>query len=116
MEKKLPKVFANKIDKTFNNNENVFYSTIKKHNEEDRNLGLDKQKNMIENIGTTKNIYQKIADIFNSERYVYKANVELKTSKGVINTKVIGQNKTHLITIDNDLIPITDIQDINFAK
>lgn len=110
MDKKLPKVFANNPNKEFNNNDKVFYSKEKKPDDGTRISDLTK------NGGTTKNIYQKINDIFNSERYVYKAEVEIKTSKGDIKTKVIGQNKTHLITIDNELIPITDIEDINFIN
>lgn len=110
MDKKLPKVFANKPNKEFNNNDRVFYSKEEKLDDNTRNSESTRD------VGTTKNIYQKINDIFNSERYVYKAEVEIKTSKGNIETKVIGQNKTHLITIDNELIPITDIEDIKFIN
>ena len=110
MDKKLPKVFANKQPKQFNNNEKVFYSKDIKSDGDDRNSKLDNVN--IE----TKNIYQKINDIFSSERYVYKAEVEIKTNNDIIKTKIIGQNKTHLITIDNQLIPITIIQDINFTN
>lgn len=104
MDKKLPKVFANKVDKKFNNNEQVFYSKE------------DNQKEDVETKQEGKNIYQKINEIFSSERYVYKADVEIKTKTGIIKAKVIGKNKTHLITLDNELIPITDIEDINYIK
>lgn len=110
MEKKLPNVFANKPNKNFNNNEKVFYSKDTKSNENNINSKTD-TRNL-----ETKNIYQKINDIFNSEKYVYKAEVEIITNNGNIKTKVIGQNKTHLITFDNELIPITNIQDINFIN
>ena len=29
-----------------------------------------------------------------------------------VNKRIVGRNSTHLITIDNELIPITDILDI----
>ena len=116
MEKKLPKVFANQINKEFNNNNKVFCSTNPKeqqNNKGDRsNRGFESTKI----INNGKNIYQKISDIFNSEKYVYKAQVEIKTSKGVKTTNVVGQNRTHLITIDNELIPITDIEDIYYVN
>ena len=99
MGKELPKVFANRLDKQFNNNEKVFYS-----------------KDNIRKKDENKNIYQKINEIFSSERYIYKADVEIKTKKEIIRTKIIGQNKTHLITLDNELIPITDIEDINYIN
>lgn len=110
MDKKLPKVFANNPNKNFNNNEKVFYS---KDNKSDK---IDASENTGVRNSKTKNIYQKINDIFNSEKYVYKADVEIQTNNGNIKTKVIGQNKTHLITFDNELIPITNIQDIKFIN
>lgn len=116
MEKKLPKVFANKPNKTFYNNENIFYSKEENIDRDNVNSESVKANDRAKSLNITKNIYQKINDVFNSERYVYKAEVEIKSSKGIINTKIIGQNKTHLITIDNELIPITDIEDINFVN
>ena len=114
MEKKLPKVFANKIDKVLDNNRNVFYSnkdenlesgSSEKHDEGMRSFGSDGQ-----------NINQKINSIFSSTRYVYKADVDIVTRNGKISKRVIGKNGTHLITIDNELIPITDIMDIDFSE
>lgn len=113
MDKKLPKVFANKPNKEFNNNDRVFYSKEEKSDDITRNSNIHE---LNQNSMNVKNIYQKINEIFNSERYVYKAEVEIKTNKRNIKTKVIGQNKTHLITIDNELIPITDIEDINYVN
>lgn len=109
VEKKLPKVFANQANKKFNNNNKISCSTdIRQSNGEKSNNNFESTKT----INSDKNIYQKISDIFNSEKYVYKATVEIKTSKGLKTTNIIGQNRTHLITIDNELIPITDIEDI----
>ena len=111
MEKKLPKVFANPQQKQFNNNEKVYYS-----NEDVRND--NRESNLSDQIGVrnieSKNIYQKLNDIFSSERYVYKADVDIITKNGKIRTKVIGQNRTHVITMDNQLISIGDIEDIKF--
>ena len=121
MEKKLPKVFANQPNKQFNNNDKVFSSAdtrqtdieqFNAHKGDKVNKSLETTKL----VNTEKNIYQKIGDIFNSEKYVYKAPVEIKTSKGLKTTNIIGQNRTHLITIDNELIPITDIEDIYYIN
>ena len=114
MDKKLPKVFANPQEKRFTNNENVYYS------KDNLNVVSDLKSKEAENDsfrGTeNKNIYQKLNDIFNSEKYVYKAEVDIKTRTGNIQTKIIGQNRTHVITMDNQLIPITDIEDIKFSE
>lgn len=113
MDKKLPGVFANKIEKELNNNEKVFCSF-------NNNVG-DRSINQEQKVGNTTykqglNINQKINNIFNSPRYVYKAEVNITTRDGLITRKIIGQNSTHLITIDNELIPISDIKDIDFTN
>ena len=113
MVKKLPGVFANKIDKELNNNEKVFCTF--NSGVGDRELNPEKK---VDNTTYKKslNINQKINNIFNSPRYVYKAEVNITTREGLITRKIIGQNSTHLITIDNELIPISDIKDIDFTN
>ena len=114
MEKKLPKVFANPQSKKFVNNEKVYYSKEKN----DLKFDLYKETkgdNTLLN-SSNKNIYQKLNDIFSSEKYVYKADVEITTKKEKIKTKIIGQNRTHIITMDDKLIPITDIENIDFIN
>ena len=99
--KDLPKVFHNKIDKNFNNNRCVFYSN--NTYEEDRSVD-------------TRTVLQKINEIFSSPNYVYKANVEITLKDKKITKRIIGRNKNYIITMDNDLIPITDIIDIKSLK
>ena len=99
--KDLPKVFHNKIDKKFDNNRNVYYSN--NTYEEDRSID-------------TRSVLQKINDIFSSPNYVYKANVEITLKDKKITKRIIGRNKNYIITMDNDLIPITDIVDIKSTK
>lgn len=103
MEKKLPKVFANKVEGNAGNNENVYYS-YGKNNQDDRTVDTPKLNE--------KNINQKINEIFNSSNYIYKADVKLTLKSGTVTKRIVGKNATHLITIDNELIPLTDIIDI----
>ena len=110
MDKKLPKVFANKINKNIANNKKISYS----ERDNEKEMKIDSGKVNIS--GSQKNINQKINDIFNSTRYVYKADVEIKLKDKTIVRKVIGQNQNQLITFENELIPISDILDINFVK
>lgn len=98
MDKKIPKVFANKIDKEVGNNERVYYGNDNNH--EFRNDGL--------------NINQKINQIFGSSKYVYKADVIIKLKDKIISKKIIGRNRNQLITMDNELININDIVDIDY--
>lgn len=106
MNKKLPKVFANKIDKNIVNNKKVYYSSEANRVEE------SSTKRNIDD----KNIYQKISDIFSSEKFVYKANVDIKLKSGTKTVKIVGHNNIYLITMDNELIPISDIEDINLRQ
>lgn len=112
MEKKLPKVFANKIDKSLDNNKNVFYSA----QGDDIDVRSSESSNNCTFESKGQNVNQKINSIFTSPRYVYKADVDITTKEGKVSKRIIGRNSTHLITIDNELVPITDIVDIDFSK
>lgn len=105
MEKKLPTVFANKIDKKLENNTTVSVTREDTVREE-------KEPKMVYG----KNINQKIQDIFSSTKYVYKADVIITLKDKKITKKVVGKNANYLITIDNELIPISDIVDIEYQK
>lgn len=96
MEKKLPKVFQNSINKV-NNNRTVFYSDKDSY---EPNKKVD--------------VNQKIIDIFSSTKYVYKATVVIKLKNKTVEKTIIGKNGSNLITIENELIPITEILDINY--
>ncbi|HIS90393.1 MAG TPA: hypothetical protein IAC20_01880 [Candidatus Faecisoma merdavium] len=105
MEKKLPKVFANKIDKELNNNETVYYNK-----NEERKI---EEKDPLTSVLT---VNQKINQIFSSARYVYKADVIITTKNGKVNKRIIGRNRNELITMDNEVINVNDILDIEFQK
>lgn len=97
--KDLPKVFHNKVDKKFDNNRKVYYS------KDNQNIESD-----------TRTVMQKINDIFTAPNYVYKANVEITLKDKKVTKRIIGRNKNYIITMDNDLIPITEIIDIKSTK
>ena len=101
MDKKIPKVFANKVESD-GNNERVYHSTDK--------AVVDKKE--VSKFSFEKNINQKINDIFNSSSYIYKADVLIKLKDESVSKRIVGRNSTHLITMDNELIPISDIIDI----
>lgn len=113
MDKKLPHVFANKVEKEFQNNEKVYYASVK---EEAAKKPVVNEGQTIKDNKVNLNINQKINNIFNSNRYVYKADVNITTKEGMLSKKIIGQNGIYLITIDNELIPISDILDIDFSN
>lgn len=113
MDKKLPSVFANKIAKDIDNNEKVYYSKLENKVENNDQTNTKKNTNKLE---SNLNVNQKINKIFGSTKYVYKADVRILLKNGEIEDRIIGRNSTHLITMDNKLIPIADIIDIDFIE
>lgn len=105
MKKEIPKVYANKIDKKIENNCKVCVT---------KNGVIEKEEVQKDPYIFEKDIHQKIKEIFNSSKYVYKADVVITLKDGSITKRIIGKNNSQLITIDNELIPIENIIDIEF--
>ena len=91
MNKELPKVFANKIDKKINNSQDIFYEEEKKS-----------EINDVRNIG----------DIFNSSNFVYKSKVKITTYDKTFTKTIVGRKNNYLLTMDNEAINIDNILDI----
>lgn len=102
MSKDLPSVFANKIEKKVLNNKNYSYSK-----ENEKPVTISKPKISVD---------QQINNIFSSPRYVYKANVKIITKEKSFIKQIIGKNNGNLITLENELIPISDIVEIYFTE
>jgi len=98
---KKPSVFANKIDHKINNNEQVYttFNTVKK-----------------EEVFEKVDVRKKLKDIFNSPKYVYKADTIIKTTEKTLEKTIVGMNKNELLTIDNEKIKISDIIDIELKN
>ncbi len=101
---KKSELFINKINKNLNNNKKVYYS--------DKDNDVVKKETNVNRAKTKKNINEAINSIFTSSNYVYKALVRITLKDKVIDKKIIGKNNNHLITMNNELIPIDDILDI----
>lgn len=103
MKDKFPRVFANSFSKQICNNEKVYH--LREENFEPtqtRSLPVE-------------NINNKINALFKSSKYVYKLDIEITTTNGTTKKRIIGKNKTNLITLDNELIAIKDILDIKIV-
>ena len=93
MNNKLPKIFKKDITKDHINNTKTV-SINKKINSD--NLSVE----------------DKIKKLFKSTRYVFNIGVIIKTKNKEYDTKIIGKVKNSVITYDNDIIPIVEIEDI----
>ena len=103
--KELPKMYQNKIDKSFDNIQKV-YSTISNNTRNNTIVTYDRPKKSI------YTIEQKIYNLFKSPTYIYKIDVIIETDEGIMNKRIVAKNKNSLITIDNEYIPIDKIRDI----
>ncbi|MFV0250154.1 MAG: hypothetical protein ACK5HP_03885 [Bacilli bacterium] len=103
MDKKLPKMFANTIEKKLENNTRFSVT---------RNDSYEKVSKKEPKKNYEKSIEQKIKEIFKSPNYVYKIDVDIACKDKTITKKVIGYNNKGIITIENEIIPICEILDI----
>ncbi|MDD2469610.1 MAG: hypothetical protein PHI22_01585 [Bacilli bacterium] len=108
MKKKLPDLYVNKIEKKIVNNDTVFYSALE-YKTKERNDYIDISET------NTKDVKEKIDEMFSSPNYVYKMStiITLK-DKSIIHKDIIGMMNNKLITIDEESIDINDIRDIRF--
>ena len=96
MNKKIPSIFKKDITKDHINNKTV--SSVRKE------INNKKTDNI--------NVSEKLNKLFKSNRYVFNIGVIIKTKKKDYDTKIIGTIKNSIITIDDDVIPIIEIEDI----
>ncbi|MFI3307241.1 MAG: hypothetical protein R3Y21_01610 [Mycoplasmatota bacterium] len=105
MEKKLPRIFVNKIEKELKNNDRIFYSSNKEL------VDINKDIKEVEKDYLT--IEQKINRIFNQSNYMYKSIIKIEFLDGTkLEKTIIGRKNKNLITIDNELINIAKIKNI----
>ena len=89
-----PRVYANPINKKIDNVQDLFRS--------------DKDSRSINPVDVNK----KINEIFASRNHVYKSRVRITLKDGVVEKEIVGKTNINLLTLDGDLIKITDIVDI----
>ena len=94
--KDLPKVFANKIEKNIDNDQEIFYGS-------NRSVNTNQD---------SRSISKKINDIFKDSSHVYKSRVKITLKNGIVNKDIVGKTNTSLITMNGELIKIIDILDI----
>ena len=108
MKKELPKMYQTKITKTVPSIQKVFSTINNNTNSNNNTRTIINSSNRYSSISIDK----KIDNIFNSNDYVYKADVTIITDNETLNKRLIARNRNNLITIDNEYIPISIIRDI----
>lgn len=101
MKKELPKIFKKDVNSNHTHNKKVYYSSEKENLVRSTTIKEDKSS-----------VEEKIRKLFKSSRYIFNINVLIKTDKKDYDTKIAGKVKNSLVTVDNDVIPIIEINDI----
>lgn len=94
--KELPRVYPGKVRDNLQNTQEIFYGS-------DR--GVNKKQDSL-------TIIRKINNIFASSSHVYKSKVKITINGREEEKVIVGKNSTSLITMDGELINITQIEDI----
>lgn len=98
------RIFANKINKKIGNNQ-AFYDISDITKEQVKTSG-------IQNNDDNLTVNEKIDKLLKRNGYIFNVDVKIITTKREFDTKIAGKMNNHLITIDNDIINISDIKDI----
>ena len=93
-----PKMYRCDKVKEFHNNRMVYSSY-----NDNGNINL---------FNDTKDIRNKINNIFNSNNFIYRTKVNIVIGNQILSKKIVGLYNNNLVTIDNEHIPINIINDI----
>ena len=92
------KVFVNKIEKRINNNQTSFdiNNSVKKDIKKDNNV----------------TIREKIDKLLDRNGYIFNVSVKIITNQREYHTYIAGVVNNHIVTLDKDIIDISNIKDI----
>lgn len=99
MEKKLPNIYKKQVPKNIKNNRNEYHI----------NDNIIKNE-VYKDDGST--VEQKLRKLFKSSRYIFNIGVIIETSNKTYDTKIAGQVKNSIVTVDGEVIPIIEIKNI----
>ena len=94
---KKEKIFVNEINKKMDNNQNY--------------CNVDEKKDILDT-RSDLSIEEKLAKLFNTNGYIFNIDVKIITDNKTYDTKIAGKVGNSIITLDNDIISISDIKDI----
>lgn len=103
--KKLPKIYQNDITKKIKNNKSICICIEGKSK-------YHPKENKIEEIKTSEQIDETLNKIFSGIGYSYNIPVIIEYSDKKVETSLIAKTNNNIVTLENEIIPITDIKTI----
>lgn len=102
MKKELPHIYKNETVSRVKKNRDVYHIQASDENPE-REVLLENDSVSVE---------AKLKKLFQSRRYIFNIGVEIITKRKVYDTKIAGKVKNSIVTIDGEVIPMIEIEDI----
>ena len=99
------KIYVNKIEKEIGNNQKSINVIQSKGNDDEKSNSISINENSL-------TVNEKIDALLNRNGYVFNVDVKIITNKKDYLTRIAGKVNNKLITLDNDVIYISDIKDI----
>ena len=93
------KMYQNRVNKVFHNNKEIYMTS----DNDDNNYNI---------IFTSNELRKKINDIINSSSFIYSKLVHIVINGKVVLKKIVGIHGDNLVTINNEYIPLSNIEDI----
>lgn len=102
MKKELPNIYKNNGVKKVNRNLEVYHVSDKEVSSRDDSFFKK----------DTFTVEDKLKKLFQSSRYIFNIGVKIITNKKEYDTKIAGKVKNSIVTVEGEVIPIIEIEDI----
>lgn len=92
--------------------EEIYVSKINKKLDNNQNYCDVSNEKVISHIDNQLSVNEKLEKLFNTNGYIFNIDVKIITDSKTYNTKIAGKMGNNIITLDHDIIKISDIKDI----
>lgn len=105
MDKKLPSIFKNEIDKKIDNNKKVFYSKYESiGNVVEKTSDVDSS-----NDRSVSSLSSSLDELLKNNQFIFNVPVEISLKEEIVNTKIVSKVGDHLLTSSGKIINLEDI-------
>ena len=105
MDKKLPSIFKNEIDKKIDNNKKVFYSKYESiGNVVEKTSDVDSS-----NDRSVSSLSSSLDELLKNNQFIFNVPVEISLKEEIVNTKIVSKVGDHLLTSSGKIINLEDV-------
>ena len=104
MDKKLPSIFKNEIDKKIDNNKKVFYSKY-----ESVGNVVEKTSEVDSLNDRSTSLSSSLDELLKNNQFIFNVPVEISLKEEIVNTKIVSKVGDHLLTSSGKIINLEDI-------